>query len=50
LVHRILIEGATLETAGSEAGFSKERARQVLNDAKEKLAFALKDWESTIYA
>ena len=50
MVRRILIEGATLETAGSEAGFSKERARQVLEDAKMAMAFRLKDWEASVYA
>jgi len=49
LVRRTLQEGATLETAGQEQGFSKERARQVLSDAKETLAFRLKDWEATVY-
>lgn len=44
IARRILQEGATLEVAGREQGFSKERARQVLEDAKTALAHALREW------
>lgn len=47
---RLEIDGLTLEAYGQEAGFSKERARQVLNDAKQSLAQALRRWESEVYA
>lgn len=47
---RILIDGLTLEAYGQEAGFTRERARQVLNDAKESLRENLRDWESAVYA
>jgi RNA polymerase sigma factor (sigma-70 family) len=49
IVRRTLQEGATLETAGKEQGFSKQRAKQVLNDAKETLALRLQEWEATVY-
>jgi RNA polymerase sigma factor (sigma-70 family) len=47
---RILIDGLTLEAYGQEAGFSKERARQILADATATLRKSLRDWESTVYA
>ena len=44
-VKRVLQEGATLEIFGRENGFTKERARQILDAAKATLALRLKTWE-----
>lgn len=46
-INRILREGATLEVFGRENGFTKEWARQILNDAKAILALRLRAWEPT---
>lgn len=47
---KVEIEGMTLEAFGKEQGYSKERARQVLKDAKERLANILRIWESALFA
>lgn len=44
-VKRVLQEGATCEAFGRENGFTKERARQILDAAKATLALRLKTWE-----
>ena len=42
------MDGKYLSDIAQKKGYTRERARQVFESAKEKLAFYLKDWQDTI--